>query len=245
MPKKSQRVKKSKDGKVTQTVNVYVGKRGGGGAKPSAPRPPAMNPMGQMLTMLSAMRQPVVQPSQFSQLLDPIHRRLDVLTLMQQPRTVEPVNAPAVPLPERPRAVVLDLPDSPLVSPARPAVPAGPPRLDDPHEEVPIEELDAKEEMPMASSSSSSSAAAASSSTADAPGDRPNWEWDRYYNDVSISRMNHEKMDRAHSMPTLVQMAQHLGISTTMGRAGGKKTKGQLQSEITSKLRESGQWRGR
>lgn len=181
MPKKIQKKTKVKGRvkAVTQTVNVYVGKRGGGSkaAPTQAPRPTALQ---QATQLVQAMR-PQQQGESFIQalpllqrLVEPVNARLEALIQQGRREPIPPnINIPVniappnvnVPvniqqqnemmrefaqrldeiqsrLPPRPREQVLDLPDAQLVQPTQPLIPAGPPRLDDPHEDVPLEELE-------------------------------------------------------------------------------------------------------
>ena len=87
---------------------------------------------------------PIGQPNinvtvQQSEMINELMRRMDELHAR---------------IPPQPRERVLDLPDAQLVQPNAPLVPAGPPRLDDPHEDVPLSELEpqaaALEEEPIA-----------------------------------------------------------------------------------------------
>lgn len=74
-----------------------------------------------------------------------------VVSLQPQPTPV-PTPVPILPTP-KPRETVLDQPDEQLITPSKPLVPAGPSRLDDPHEDVPIREIEEKHEASKPSSS--------------------------------------------------------------------------------------------
>ena len=77
---KAQKTTKSKSGKVTQTVNVYVSKRGGGAKRPSAPRPPQPS-MSDILAVIDRRQghafEPLVKPA--APIVPTLDPRLDAL----------------------------------------------------------------------------------------------------------------------------------------------------------------------
>ena len=110
--------------------------------------------------------EPAIPPAQVLQrLLEPIQMRLDTL-MQRQPSMNLPINITQPPINIRQpeifvappnvsvnqqfstfhmshnRQHVVDLPDAPLVEPNAPLVPAGPMRMDDPHEDVPLIKVD-------------------------------------------------------------------------------------------------------
>lgn len=145
MPKK-ERVKKAraKPKNVIQRVTVNVVGRGGGRKSTAPAGPPRPTPLQQAMQFAQAFQQPrqgesLFQSAQVLQrLIDPINARLDLL--MPKPR------GSAFPDMEihskHDRQHVADLPDAQLVQPNAPLLPAGPMRMDDPHEDVPLNKVD-------------------------------------------------------------------------------------------------------
>lgn len=77
---KAQKTTKTKSGKVTQTVNVYVSKRGGGAKRPSAPRPPPPS-MSDILSVIDRRQgyafEPLVKPA--APIVPTLDPRLDAI----------------------------------------------------------------------------------------------------------------------------------------------------------------------
>jgi hypothetical protein len=166
MPRKIQRKTKAKARNVTQTVIVNVSKRGGGSKAPTQPRPTALQQATQLVQAMRPQQgESLVQAQQaFQRLVEPINARLEALLQRQQlpqPINIAPPNVNVTVqqseminelmrrmdelharIPPQPRERVLDLPDAQLVQPEPPLVPAGPPRLDDPHEDVPLSDIE-------------------------------------------------------------------------------------------------------
>lgn len=167
MPKKKAKVSKAKN--ITQTVIVNVGKKRSAPTRPSAPKPTPYQQMSQLFQPMVASLQAVrpadslLQSAQLLQrLIEPTTKRLDLLqpqvaSLQPQVASLGPQIAslqemvknlqnqpPPTPIfiTSKPRETVLDLPDEQLITPTKPLVPAGPQRLDDPHEDVPIREIE-------------------------------------------------------------------------------------------------------
>lgn len=207
---------------ITQKVNVYVTKRGGGSKASGQSRP---SPMQQLTGLLAQSIRPpqdinaalLQSERRFSQLLQPLQVAIaaqrpninvapPAVNIAQRfpdinvpvnvapanvnvPVTVQPanVNVPvnvSMPHPREPstssgsasaysRDFVLDQPDAPLVSAVTPLVSGAPKRLDDPHEDVPIEE-------PSSSSSSGKGESAM-------PG---HIDWERYKSDDELRQLN-------------------------------------------------------
>lgn len=243
MPKKSKRVKATgKNAKtISQTVNVYLGKRKGGG-KSAAPiaRPPPVNPMNQMLMMLSSMRRPTdpLVPSTplMGQLLAPINQRLDaVLVKPQQPQahqsqqTDPPIHtSPAPPSPPREHVIVPS--GMPLLGPASPIVSAGPSH-------------DFGDSNEMKHAAEPEKIEASSSSTEDGvPGSKRQIDWPKFYHPLTFDTLTlrgSSNSEIAKITPSLREMAIHLGI-----RDNNNKSKAQLTDEIISKLKADGLWKG-
>lgn len=162
MPKK-EKVKRAraKPKNVIQKVVVNVGGRGGGGRKSQGlPRPTPLQQATQFIQSLPRPVEPIVSPAQVLQrLLDPINARLDAI-MRSGIRQPDIFVAPNVSINQRfpdiniqpfpnmeehrnhNRQHVADLPDEQLVRPNNPLVLAGPMRMDDPHEDVPLNEVD-------------------------------------------------------------------------------------------------------
>lgn len=144
---------------------MNVGGRGGGGRKSTAPSGlPRPTPLQQATQFIQSLPprpvEPIVSPAQVLQrLLDPINARLDAI-MRSGIRQPDIFVAPNVSINQRfpdiniqpfpnmeehrnhNRQHVADLPDEPLVRPNAPLVLAGPMRMDDPHEDVPLNEVD-------------------------------------------------------------------------------------------------------
>lgn len=214
------------------TVNIHKGK------KSSAPTgPPRPTPLQQALQFASSFRQPnphdaiVQSATMLHRLLEPTNLRLEALLQRQQvpninigqPNINVPVNVapPNVNVPiniVNRRDRVLDQPDAPLVRPPPPLVPAGPERMDDPHEDVPVSEEEEEEEQEVASSASSSSAD----------------PYEKYY-----SREELNKLTTKTGNISIHKIAKHLNIPTgfrdDMGRSR-KYDKIELINRILARL---------
>lgn len=151
MPKKKIKLK-GKVKNISQTVVVNVGGR----KKSSAPTQPRPTPLQQATQFIQATRpqqgESLIQSAQVLQrLLEPTNLRLEAL-LRQQRQPAQPINIgqPNINVPitqpininlPAQRDRVLDQPDAPLVQPPPPLVPAGPQRLDPPHQDVPLSSI--------------------------------------------------------------------------------------------------------
>jgi hypothetical protein len=222
MAKKVRKVKTKQKTSVSQQVNVYVTKRGGGGTTKRTPGPSQAQQVLQTLAPLLAQRQASQQPQQpyvspiqpLLQSQQHLQNLIQYLAMRPGPQgpqgpqgpegipgpagrqgargfpgpaglnglagpageVIPPIQVPPVSpisfrtpslesqstasLPsfafdfdtvtlESGKSYVADLPDAPLIGPPQPLVPAGPQRLDDPHEDAPIndEAKDAEEEV--------------------------------------------------------------------------------------------------
>jgi hypothetical protein len=156
MPKKDAKTKRTraKPKNVIQKVIVNVGRGGGRKAPSGPPRPTPLQQAMQFVqsslardaSLVQAFQQPrqgesLFQSAQVLQrLIDPINARLDLLMPKQEQQ------GSAFPNMEihskHDRQHVADLPDAQLVQPKAPLVPAGPMRMDDPHEAVPLNKVD-------------------------------------------------------------------------------------------------------
>jgi hypothetical protein len=154
MPKK-EKVKRAraKPKNVIQKVTVNVVGRTSGGGRKAPSGPPRPTPLQQAMQFAQAFQQPrqgesLFQSAQVLQrLIDPINARLDLLMRQQvPPMPKQEQQGSAFPNMEihskHDRQHVADLPDAQLVQPKAPLVPAGPMRMDDPHEEVPLNKVD-------------------------------------------------------------------------------------------------------
>jgi hypothetical protein len=168
----------------------------------------------------SALGEPMIQSAQLLQrLLEPVNMRLESLIRQRQEMPNIQVNQASIP-PLRPeprrdiemvdrRTRVLDLPDAQLIQPVMPLVPGGYMRMDDPHEEVPIQQGAGKHEAPQTAAESAEeepsfftpprrTQAAASSSgvSSSVRGDgRPNYE------NVDVNDIPHFKIRRGAGDP--------------------------------------------
>ena len=145
---KSQKVAttRAKPKNVIQKVIVNVVGRTSGGGRKAPSGPPRPTPLQQAIQFAQAFQQPrqgesLFQSAQVLQrLIDPINARLDLLMPKQEQQ------GSAFPNMEihskHDRQHVADLPDAQLVQPKAPLVPAGPMRMDDPHEAVPLNKVD-------------------------------------------------------------------------------------------------------
>lgn len=146
MPRRNVRVKrtKAKAKNVVQKVIVNVGGRGAGPRKSTAPsQPPRPSPLQQALQLAQMMRPAIPEPlissvQVLSRLLDPIRAKLEMVTQGVKETQTE---YPRLQTTET-QTQVLDLPDAPLVLPPSPLISGGPKRMDDVHEEVPLESID-------------------------------------------------------------------------------------------------------
>lgn len=124
-----------------------------------------------------------------------------------QPNINVPINFPPQPisLPVKPRESVLDQPDEQLVTPTKPLVPAGPLRLDDPHEDVPIRDIEyVAEEKQEASQPASSSPI--SDDDIEPPGDFD-------YDNLTLNDLRKLQVDRRTNLgPSLREIAVHYGL---------------------------------
>jgi hypothetical protein len=187
---------------------------------------------------------------QIQRLLEPVNMRLESLIRQRQEMpniNIRPANVnqasipPLRPEPRRDEMVdrrtrVLDLPDAPLIQPEMPLVPGGYMRMDDPHEEVPIQQGAGKNEAPQTAAESAKepeeepsfftpprrTQAAASSSgvSSSMRGDgRPNYE------NVDANDIPHFKIRRGAGDPsdilTLEGFLRHHGVP--IPREGRKK----------------------
>jgi hypothetical protein len=141
-----------------------------------------------------------------------------------------PINIKPAPINIRHGDTVINLPDAPLVQPPAPLVPAGPQRLDNPHEDAPIPEnlqLSEEEEeeeaierasiasisnVPISSSSSSSSASASSSSSSS---DEMKTEYESPYQFILDNTVESKK--GKSSKPTIRNLAKSLRITVSQG----------------------------
>jgi hypothetical protein len=124
---------KGKIKNITQSVVVNIGGR----KKSSAPTQQRPTPLQQATQFIQATRpqqgDSLLQSTQILQrLIDPTNKRLD---LLQEQIKSFPTR---INLPFEPREKVLDQPDAQLVQPNQPLISAGPERMDNPHEDVPL-----------------------------------------------------------------------------------------------------------
>jgi hypothetical protein len=104
----------------------------------------AQSSLARDASLVQAFQQPrqgesLFQSAQVLQrLIDPINARLDLLMPKPQGSAFPNMEQHS----KHDRQHVADLPDAQLVQPKAPLVPAGPMRMDDPHEEVPLNKVD-------------------------------------------------------------------------------------------------------
>jgi len=244
--------------KVIQKVTVNIGGRGRGGRRTAAPRtaPPVQifNSMAgpQAEGSRSALGEPMIQSAQLLQrLLEPVNMRLESLIRQRQempninihPANVQVNQASIPPFRQEPRRDnamvdrrprVLDLPDEPLIQPEMPLVPGGYLRMDNPHEEVPIQQGAGKHEAPYPAAESAdepeepsfftpprqTQAASSSGASSSVRGDgRPNYE------NVDVNDIPNLKIKRGAGDPsdilTLEGFLRHYGVP--IPREGRKK----------------------
>jgi hypothetical protein len=221
MPKKAKKpvVKSVKNLKnMTQTVILNLGKRNvrKKSSAPTAQKPPSA--FQQAMMMVAMMRSPptpadpMFQSTRIlNQLLEPTNRRLDALLLGQPVPTNQAVSPPVTqPTPQTihsepgRRDQVLDLPDEPLIRPTPPLVPAGPERMDEPHESISLAGVDE----PVSASSPSSSSAD---------------PYEQYYNRNALSKLPIES--RNNDAVTITKIASHLGVSNRFVNEYGERKK--------------------
>lgn len=218
---KKQKKTRAKAKNVTQTVIVNVGKKRSAPTRPTIPKPTPLQQATQFIQSAGPLIRPadsMFQSVQLMQrLIEPTTMKINQLQeaiAKLQPAKQEPQQAVPLPvkpqplnpvvevsLPSKPRETVLDQPDAPLVTPSKPLVPAGPPRLDDPHEDVPIREIEPEREVEYVAEEKQE-ASQASSSSAD--------PYEKYY-----SRERLEKLNLKSGDINVRTIAKHLNIPTS------------------------------